>query len=117
LCFSIDALSVTDGVDIGEKEERKVGLGSANLTLTVGSTTMSFQALRKAILSPEQLAYFQTSKTYRDVVSYIESLNNAVVGVKLTDECSESPVRSACIDLHRRRRKSLTGSDCDPRYT
>jgi hypothetical protein len=57
-------------------------------------TAMSFHhdVPRKAILSPEQLAYFQTSKTHKNVVSYIESLNNAVVGVKLTDECSESPV-------------------------
>ncbi|THH19331.1 hypothetical protein EW146_g1802 [Bondarzewia mesenterica] len=30
------------------------------------------------------------SKTHQDIVSYIEALNNSVVGVKLSDECSES---------------------------
>jgi Phosphotyrosyl phosphate activator (PTPA) protein len=65
------------------------------LYITQFVTTMSFQIPRRAILSPEQLAYFQTSKSHQSVISYIESLNNAVVGVKLTDECSESPVRSA----------------------
>lgn len=54
---------------------------------------MSFQSLRKCILSQEQLTSFQSSKAHQDVVSYIETLNNAVVGVKLTDECLMSPVR------------------------
>lgn len=53
---------------------------------------MSFQVPRKAILSKEQLEYFQKSKTHDDIVSHIETLNNAVVGSKLNDECSQSEV-------------------------
>lgn len=60
---------------------------------------MSFKIPRKAILLPEQLTYFQRSKTHQTVVSYIESLNNAVVGVKLTDECSESPAVTAILGI------------------
>ena len=54
---------------------------------------MDFQVPRKAVLSPEQLESFQTSQTRLDIVSYVESLNDAVVGTKLTDDCSESAVR------------------------
>lgn len=54
---------------------------------------MSFIVPHKAILSPEQLAAFKVSKTHQEIVSYIETLNSAVVGVKLTDGCSESEVR------------------------
>ena len=54
---------------------------------------MSFFPPRKVILSKEQLELFQASKTHADIVAYIETLNEAVVGVKLTDECSQSPVR------------------------
>jgi len=53
---------------------------------------MQWQVPRKTILSKEQLEYFQGSKTYQDVVSYIETLNNAVIGAKLTDDCNISPV-------------------------
>jgi hypothetical protein len=53
----------------------------------------TFRALEKAILSKEQLAAFQSSKTCTKVTSYIEVLNNAVVGRKLTDECTQSEVR------------------------
>ena len=53
---------------------------------------MSFQEPRKAILTPEQLQYFQQSKTHQDIVGFIEELNERVVGVKLTDECAQSPV-------------------------
>lgn len=58
---------------------------------------MSFQTPKKVILLPEQLAYFQTSKTHQTLVSYIEALNKSVTGVKLTDECSESPVSMAIV--------------------
>ena len=54
---------------------------------------MSFKAPRKRILSKEQLDAFQFSETYQTVISYIETLNEAVVGVKSTDSCSESEVR------------------------
>ncbi len=53
----------------------------------------SFRALEKAILSKEQLAAFQSSKTYVKVTSYIEVLNNKVVGRKLTEEYTQSEVR------------------------
>lgn len=54
---------------------------------------MASQAPRKIILTKEQLEHFQSSQTHKDIVSYIETLNTAVVGVKLTDECSQSFVR------------------------
>jgi hypothetical protein len=56
----------------------------------------TFRTLEKAILSKEQLAAFQSSKTYVKVTSYIEVLNNTVVGRKLTDECTQSEVRRVC---------------------
>ncbi|PBK82828.1 Phosphotyrosyl phosphatase activator [Armillaria gallica] len=52
---------------------------------------MTFQTPAKAILSQEQLQAFQTSKTYNSIISYIEVLNETVVGVKLTDDCEASP--------------------------
>ncbi|TFY53544.1 hypothetical protein EVJ58_g9396, partial [Rhodofomes roseus] len=55
------------------------------------SDSQTFIPPRKVILSKEQLEHFQASKTHQDIVAYIQSLNEAVVGVKLTDECSESP--------------------------
>ena len=51
---------------------------------------MAFQVPRKAILTKDQLEFFQTSKTRQEIVSYIEVLNDAVVGVRLNDECSLS---------------------------
>jgi hypothetical protein len=57
----------------------------------------SFRPVQKAILSIEQLAAFKTSKTYEKITSYIETLNSAVVGVKLTDECTQSHVRQLCL--------------------
>jgi serine/threonine-protein phosphatase 2A activator len=53
---------------------------------------MSYHVPRKCILSKEQLQHFQESQTHKDIVSYIETLNNALIGSKLTDECSMSPV-------------------------
>lgn len=54
---------------------------------------MSFITPRKCILSKEQLDAFQTSETYNHIITYIETLNNAIVNVKLSDACSESEVR------------------------
>lgn len=72
--------------------------------ITYFSTTMSsFRTLEKAILSQEQLASFQSSKTYAKITSYIETLNNAVVGFKLTDECAQSQVRQLLFGLGLRR--------------
>ncbi|KAI0265437.1 hypothetical protein BC834DRAFT_879518 [Gloeopeniophorella convolvens] len=61
--------------------------------------TASFKPLQKAILSKEQLSAFQASKTHVEIASYIDTLNTAVVGVKLTDECAQSPAVSAIISV------------------
>lgn len=53
---------------------------------------MSFRPPRKVILTPEQLSYFQQSKTHQGIIGFIEELNDRVVGVKLRDECAQSPV-------------------------
>ena len=49
---------------------------------------MSYQVPRKSILSADQLA--ATTDIQQRIISYIELLNEAVVGKKLTDECSQS---------------------------
>ncbi|KAH8112782.1 Phosphotyrosyl phosphatase activator [Phellopilus nigrolimitatus] len=51
---------------------------------------MSYVSPRKRILTKEQMEAFQTSKTHQEIISYIETLNESVVGVKLTDECTMS---------------------------
>jgi serine/threonine-protein phosphatase 2A activator len=53
---------------------------------------MTFQEPRKFILTKEQLEWFQTSDTHQKILSYIEALNEAVVGAKLTDAREESEV-------------------------
>ena len=53
---------------------------------------MAFRKPNKEIVSPEQLAAFEASQTYRDIIAHVEALNESVVGVKLTDKCSESEV-------------------------
>jgi serine/threonine-protein phosphatase 2A activator len=55
---------------------------------------MSYRAPTKYILSKEQLEAFQSSGTHQAIVTYIETLNEAVVGIKLTDECTASEVRA-----------------------
>ncbi len=60
----------------------------------------SFQPLQKAILTKEQLEAFQASNTYASITSYLEALNNSVVGVKLTDECAASQVRRLASAIH-----------------
>ena len=101
LCLSSEALSVVAGVGInleGGGQMRKLGLGLAstlsNTTMTTTTTTIPLQVPKKEILLPDQLTWFQTSEAHKAVVSYIEVLNNSVIGVKLTDECSKSPVRT-----------------------
>lgn len=56
---------------------------------------MSFHPPRKIVLTRDHLQTFQASKTHQDIAEYIETLNKAVVGVKLTDECPESQVRKS----------------------
>ncbi|KAH7918064.1 Phosphotyrosyl phosphatase activator [Leucogyrophana mollusca] len=51
---------------------------------------MSSEVPRKYILSSKQLTAFQTSTTHQSVVSFIEVLNNSVVGIKLSDARPES---------------------------
>jgi serine/threonine-protein phosphatase 2A activator len=55
--------------------------------------SISFEIPGKRILSSAQLTAFQSSATYNTITSYIEVLNASVVGVRLTDVCSESLVR------------------------
>ncbi|KAH9984857.1 hypothetical protein BJV77DRAFT_1035521 [Russula vinacea] len=59
----------------------------------------TFRALEKGILSKEQLSAFQSSNTYAKLTSYIEVLNSAVVGCKLTDECTQSQGVEALIEV------------------
>ncbi|KAJ6456138.1 Phosphotyrosyl phosphatase activator [Mycena sanguinolenta] len=51
---------------------------------------MSFQMPTKAILTPAQLEYFQTCPTHDEILAYIGVLNDAVVGMKLSADCSQS---------------------------
>ncbi|KAI9448649.1 Phosphotyrosyl phosphatase activator [Russula earlei] len=44
-----------------------------------------FRAPQKAIVFKEQLTAFQSSNVYVKITTYIETLNSAVVGLKLTD--------------------------------
>lgn len=64
------------------------------------ATMTTFRALEKAILSKEQLDAFQSSNTHAKITSYIEVLNNAVIGCKLTDEYTQSQVRQVSLALH-----------------
>jgi serine/threonine-protein phosphatase 2A activator len=51
-----------------------------------------FHTPQKAILSQQQLDEFQGSGTYNKIIQYIETLNNAIAGLTLNDECLESEV-------------------------
>jgi hypothetical protein len=69
---------------------------------------MTYRKPRKEILSEQQLAAFPSTQTYVDVISYIETLNESVIGVKLTDECSVSDVSAAhTIDSESKTHKPL----------
>jgi Phosphotyrosyl phosphate activator (PTPA) protein len=63
------------------------------------STMTSFRALEKAIISKEQLVAFKTSKVYARITSYVDTLNNAVVGLKLSDGGEQSQVRRRALAL------------------
>jgi hypothetical protein len=47
----------------------------------------------KRIISTSHLERWIASPAHADVVEFVEGLNESVVGVKLTDEISESEVR------------------------
>ena len=88
----------------------------SNYLNSLQSTMTTFRVVEKAILTKEQLTAFQSSKTFAKVTSYIEALNNAVIGCKLTDECTQSEVRrvrlGTCVHFFRpfhTMRISLTG--------
>ncbi|KAF7762073.1 hypothetical protein Agabi119p4_8666 [Agaricus bisporus var. burnettii] len=60
---------------------------------------MTFQEPRRFILTKEQLEWFQTSETHMNILTYIEILNEAVVGARLTDACDESEGIRAMINV------------------
>ncbi|KAK7435406.1 Serine/threonine-protein phosphatase 2A activator 2 [Stygiomarasmius scandens] len=62
-------------------------------------SSSTFQPPRKAILSPAQLEWFQSSETHKTVISYIETLNEVTVGAKLSDKCEESPAVQAILRI------------------
>ncbi|KAF9495158.1 Phosphotyrosyl phosphatase activator [Pleurotus eryngii] len=66
------------------------------------STSSGFQIPQKRILTQEQLAAFKSSKAHEDVLSYIQKLNDSVIGSKLSDECSTSPGVVAVLDILQR---------------
>jgi hypothetical protein len=57
---------------------------SGHVTRLAMST--SFKQPVKALLTPAQLDAFQSSNTRNDILKYIETLNDAVVAVKLSDK-------------------------------
>ncbi|OJT05937.1 Serine/threonine-protein phosphatase 2A activator 2 [Trametes pubescens] len=73
------------------------------------ATSTDFFAPRKIILTKEQLEAFQQSKTHETIVGYINALNAAVVGVKLTDECAVSPGVQAVLDILERVAETARG--------
>jgi len=60
---------------------------------------MSFETPRKVILTQDQLKLFEESKTYDTIVTYVEQLNESVVGVKLSDEVELSPSVKSLLDI------------------
>lgn len=62
-------------------------------SLNMSSSEHAFISPRKVILTKENLEAFQQSQTHETIVSYITSLNESIVGVKLTDEVPVSAVR------------------------
>jgi serine/threonine-protein phosphatase 2A activator len=53
----------------------------------------SYKQPHKAILTSEQLTYFQQqSETHKAILAFVGQLNNSVVGVKLTADCAVSNV-------------------------
>lgn len=56
-------------------------------------------SLRKAILTHDQLAWFQSSHTRDHILAYILALNDAVLNVKLTDDSLPSPQVLAVLNI------------------
>lgn len=77
---------------------------------------MSFQPPRKCILSSEQLNAFQSSQTYNQIVSFIDSLNEAVTAVKLNDPTSvQGPAETDAQFKARSEEESEVGMDPNER--
>lgn len=70
---------------------------------------MVYEPPQKRLLTAEQLTAFQSSETHQAVIGYIETLNEATVGAKLSDQCPQSPVRMTRLPWNRR------STDMDPR--
>ena len=64
------------------------------ITPLTRNTMVTYEVPNKAIITPAQLEQFQQSATHTRVLGYIETLNEAVAGVKLRDACHESEVMS-----------------------
>jgi len=64
----------------------------AAMATTTTSEYDGYEVPSKAIITPAQLEQFQQSATHAKVLGYIETLNDAVAGVKLRDSCHESEV-------------------------
>ncbi|KAF9262725.1 Phosphotyrosyl phosphatase activator [Marasmius fiardii PR-910] len=62
-------------------------------------SSSSYQPPRKALLSPAQLEWFQSSETHKRIITYIETLNEAIVGAKLSDQCEESEGVKALLNV------------------
>ena len=63
----------------------------------------SYRVPTKGIVTQEQLQVFQNSDTYNIIVTYVERLNESVIGVKSTEPCEESQVSKLDIifyDVH-----------------
>ncbi|KAF8523704.1 Phosphotyrosyl phosphatase activator [Hysterangium stoloniferum] len=59
----------------------------------------TYHVPRKGILTKEHLEAFQNSQTHEDIINYIKTLNENVVGVKLGDECTTSPGIEAILNV------------------
>lgn len=64
---------------------------------------------RKRILSQAHLKAFKESETHKDIVDFVEELNAANVGKKLSDAREESPVRDIFSSLPRAHQLSKEG--------
>ncbi|KAK1225745.1 Serine/threonine-protein phosphatase 2A activator 2 [Marasmius sp. AFHP31] len=63
------------------------------------TTTTATHPPRKSLLSQSQLEWFQTSETHNRIITYVETLNEAVVGAKLGDKCEESEGVKAILEI------------------
>ena len=55
-------------------------------------TIMEYQKPTKRILTNDHVKIFNESSTYDDLINFITTLNDSIVGVKLSDQIIESNV-------------------------